>query len=1106
MRTQILRMLSVCCAFLCSIIMLQAQEKKTVAGTVLDSVGNPLAGVSVKTNGALSTTDEKGRFKVLASANDVVMFSMVGYETVQKKVGTNKEITVSLKPSYKMLDDVVVTALGIKKEQRKVGYATTVIKGDEITKAAPTNFASALYGKAAGVTITSNTGGATSAVGIQIRGINSIGFQRQPLLVVDGIIIRDGDANNEGYWNNQKINGNGLLDINPDNIETINILKGAAASALYGSDATFGVIVITTKSGKGIKKGLGIEVNLSAGFEKAATVPDMQTEYGPGYDWQTNQSLTGNDTGWVNATVNGQSVQYPRYRDYGQFGPKMDGRQIYYWDGTMRSYVGQNNWKSFYRTGHNTTENIALSNATDKMNYRFSYTRTDYEGIQIGGKQQKNSLNLNASYKITPKINFDVTASYINELVHNRPRQIYYLTNNYGGFFSPADFMDAFFNKYQTTKGYKWVAYNSNLDVTERLKYNIRSTDFLDYLWNQLANSYDETTNRFIASGTLSYNNIIKGLNFRGRIGTDYTGYRNEEKDRSTQPISFGATGYYGVNNNQYVFTSGDLLLSYNHAITKNLDLTVSAGYQGRKEKYNYVSANTNGGLTVENWFSLNASQSLINTGTASNKTLVKDGLFGIVNLSYNNYLFLEGTLRRERSSTLAPGNNIFNYPGISGAFELSNALKLPKFITYSKLRAAWGIVGNPPDIYYANVVYTAGNINGIPTFTPQTSLYGNNGLKNEEKHEIEFGWETKMLNNRLGFDVSYYNNTIYNQILNLTTPTTVGASGQIVNVGTMKNYGVEFSVFGTPVKSKNFSWDVRLNAGFNRNKVVSLMAGLSTLNHLSIDNSSMQVVSTPNRPSGDILGYVAQTDSKGNKIVGSDGYYAIDYSKMQVVGNIQPKTTGGIINSFTYKQVTLNTVIDYHWGGQVISLARLYGLGAGMYKTTLFGRDASHGGLPYYMNSSGSYVGVANNIVAGPNGETIHHDGVILKGVTSSGSANTTVIDAASYYENTFTWGAWPGSGSVGNYPEGAVYDNNFIKMREVSIAYTLPAAIRSKLNVQNLILSFYGRNLFYIYKSLPGLDPEEGVGTNYITNATSVGSGNAASRSYGVSLKVSF
>jgi TonB-linked SusC/RagA family outer membrane protein len=1088
-----------------------AQEKRLISGVVKDSAGNVLPGVTVSEKGSLSTTTTgaDGKFKIqVSSERSVLVFSSVGFEKKQVIVGNLQTLEVSMSNDIASLEGVVVTALGIKRDQRKVGYATTQVLGKDIVQSSPTNFASALYGKAPGVQITTNTGGATSAVGIQIRGVNSLSYQRQPLMVVDGVVIRNGDANNEGYWSgNQKINGNGLLDINPENIESINILKGAAASALYGSDANFGVIVITTKNGKG-RRGMGVDVNLSANMEQVSVLPDLQTEYGPGYDRESNKSIYGaDDDGWLHTTVNGQSVKYPAFRAYAQFGPKVDGSQVYWWDGQMRTYKSQpNNWKEFYRTGSSEIANIALNNATDKMNYRFSYTRNDYKGIQIGGKQQKNTFNFNSTYKLTSKLSLDVVASYINEKVHNRPRQIYYVTNNFGGFFSPVDYMDVYFNKYQTTKGYKWVDYDKTYDVDERLKYNIRAKDFLDFLWNQLANSFDETTNRYLASATLSYTDIIPGLNFRGRFGSDYTGYFAETKNRSEYPLPFGASGAYQTNTNRFVYNYGDVLLSYHHEITPDLNFTASAGYQAREEDYRYNSASTKDGLTAENWFSLSASKNNA-TGTATRTKLVKDGAFGILNLEYHDFLFVEGTLRRERASTLAPGNNTFYYPGASAAFELSNAFKLPAEVTYSKIRTSWGIVGNPPPAYLSNVVYYSNpptNVEGRPVLYPATSSYGNPNLKNEQKMEFEVGWENKFFNNRLGFDITYYNDKIKDQILPLSTPASIGATSVVVNVGDMRNYGVELALYGTPVKMKDFSWDTRLNVAFNRNKVISLMPGLDALQSMSLDNNSLLILSKPGQPAGDIMGYKRRVDDKGNYVINSDGYYDINFDQQVKLGNLQPKATGGFINTFNYKNISLNFLIDFRFGGQVVSQALLYGTGAGMYKNSLFGRDTEHGGLSYYKNGN-NYVQVPTGTAAGPSGQKVYTDGMIVKGVTTDGKENTKVIDAPSFYENTYNWGSWPGSGSYATY-EGAVFNNDFIKLREVTLSYSLPRKLAGKIKAQNLMISVYGRNLFYFHKDLPSLDPEEGVGTNWIQQGSSIGQGNAATRSMGASLRMSF
>ncbi|MDQ1086571.1 iron complex outermembrane receptor protein [Siphonobacter sp. SORGH_AS 1065] len=1062
--------------------------------------------VQLQVSGTVTSAD--GLYSLaVKSLQDSLVVSFVGYTSQVVAINGKSFVDITLQEDNRELNEVVVTAMGIQKEQRKLGYATTQISGKDVVATAPTNFASALYGKAPGVTINTNTGGATSAVGIQIRGVNSIGYQRQPLIVVDGVIIRNGEANNDGYWNNQKINGNGLLDINPENIQDINILKGAAASALYGSDANFGVVVITTKNGSGrARKGIGVDINLSANSEKVSSAPDLQTEYGPGYERSVNKANFGaGDDGFIRTTINGQAVKYPVFRSYAQFGPKMDGSDVYWWDGKIRPYISHaNNWKEFYRPGSSTIANIALSNANDKGSYRISYTRNDYKGIQIGGKQEKNTFNFNSKYAITPRLTLDLVMNFVHEKVHNRPRQIYYLTNNFGGFFSPADYMSVYFDKYQTSKGYKWVDYTSTLDLEERLKYNIRAKDFLDFLWNQLANSYDETSSRFMPAATLNYN-IAKGLNVRGRMGVDYTSYFMETKEKSTQPISYGATGAYRTNSNIYNITYGDVLLTYERKLSDKFNATLSAGYQGRRERLSYNYAGTRDGLTSENWFSLSASKTNPPEGSYSVTNLVKDGIFGILDLEYNNFLFVSGTLRRERSSTLAPGNNTFVYPGLSASFELSNAVQLPSFFSYSKIRSAWGKVGNPPNAYVSNVLYNSGSLDGVPYLYPSSSGYGNKSLRNEMKTEIEFGWENRFLKNRLGFDITYYNNLIKDQITSLGTPSTIGSTSVLRNVGNMRNYGIELSLYGTPVKTNNFSWDARFNFAMNRGKVVSLAQGLEQITLDNKDNGSLYVYAKPGEAAGSIWGYDHKKDAAGNYIVGDDGFYVIDYDKLVKFGNIQSKFSGGLMNTLSYKNFSFSVLTDFVWGGQIISLSRLYGTGSGMYKNSLFGRDTEHGGLSYYADASGNFIQVATGTTAGPKGETVYTDGIIAKGVTEGGEVNKKIVEAPQYYRYHYNWGGYPGSGSNITYKD-AVFDNNYIKVREVTLSYRLPSQFTSKLGIQNLTLSAYGRNLFYIYKSLPGLDPEEGVGTSWISRATSVGGANAATRSIGGSLRFSF
>ncbi|MGH2644860.1 MAG: TonB-dependent receptor domain-containing protein, partial [Chitinophagaceae bacterium] len=474
------------------------------------------------------------------------------------------------------------------------------------------------------------------------------------------------------------------------------------------------------------------------------------------------------------------------------------------------------------------------------------------------------------------------------------------------GMIGPANDINLFKQNYKTPEGYKYqTPANSSLAPGEALVLNTDGTDYMDYFWNQLAVSDDQTTNRVIAAATLNYD-ILKNLHFRGRVGEDYTGYFSEDKEPSQYPVAYGYSGYYGTNFNRYNFTYGDLLLTYNQKITNNFDISLSAGYQARTEDYRYSGQGTSGGLTQGSWFSMSASANPV-TGSSTRSYLVKDGLFGILDLSYHNYLFIEATGRRERSSTLYPGNNTFFYPGVSGSFELSNAFHLPAFVTYSKLRASWAIVGNPGVPYQANVVYNAYSDNGIPTLTTPNP-YGNQNLKDEKKHAVEFGWETKLFNDRFGFDISWYHNRIHDQILNLEVPASTGVTGVLENVGTMQNIGLEIALNGTPVQTPNFQWNVTLNWARNHNTVLSLMPGLQRLVSSNMDNGSLLIVSEVGKAAGEIMTYKLERNAAG-QLITAGGYYVPNFDSMVNDGNVQSKFVGGLINDFRYKGFDLNIV-----------------------------------------------------------------------------------------------------------------------------------------------------------------------------------------------------
>ncbi|MCC9137869.1 SusC/RagA family TonB-linked outer membrane protein [Pontibacter silvestris] len=1091
-----------------------AWAQQLIKGKVTDEKQQPLPGVTVLLKGTSTgtATDVDGNYSLQVPGSDgTLVFSFIGYTTKEAPISGRSTVNVALADDAKALGEVVVTALGISKEQRALGYATSTVSAKELTEAGNTNFASALYGKAAGVKITTAPGGATSGVNVQIRGINSLNFNSQPLYVVDGVLIRNNNergasgANNGGYWDDQRIRGNGILDINPSDIETLTVLKGASATALYGSDAASGVIVITTKKGSQ-REGLGIDVNYTYNIENVAFTPNYQNIYGPGYDRATNLAVGATEEGWIPVDLDGDGVEEslrPNFRAYGQFGPKMEGQIVPWWDGTMRAYSPQpDNYKDFYQTGYSSIINAALSNQTDKASYRLSYTRNDYEGVQRGGEMNRNTFNLNSTFKINNRLSADIVANYVNTYVKNRPMQINRLTASFDGFLGRSEDMSVWLNNYQTSEGYKYVLpTQTDRNPEEALAYNIRP-EVLNFLWNQLRNSEEEYEDRLITSATINYE-IAKGLRLRGRVGNDFTSRAIETRQYNEYPIAFNennSTGYFGTSKGRYATFYGDALLSYTNNITDDLEFTVNGGFQGRKESYRDQSSGTRDGLTTANWFSINNSFNLATT-SASRAEVTKYAYLGTLSFNYKDYLYIEGTGRQEYTSTLPAANNNYFYPSINAGFVFTDAFMLPTFLSYGKIRASYGVVGNAPSYYSANVTYSQTplqTINGpVPSLSAQAT-YGNESLVSENKYESEFGLETKILNNKIGLDLSYYDSRVKDQILYLSLPTSTGATSRLSNVGEIRSHGWELALNATPV-SGTINWDTRLNFAFNRSKVHSLNEGLEELVFYDAEQSSVRLVARVGETIGDIYVFPRATDAAGNYIINSDGLYVIDKTRYEKAGNILPKVVGGISNTLSYKNLSLDFLVDYRLGGQIISTPLKYATGAGMFENTLQYRDEANGGLPYYIDASDNKVLLPNHSATAPNGGTVYHDGVLLDGVTEEGQQNSTIVDAATYYMNTFAWGAdsWNSKGSV--------FDNSFVKMREVVLGYNLPKAVAQKFKFQNLRVSLVGRNLFYFWRTLENLDPEAPIGTQWYRQGIDEGS-SAATRSYGFQINASF
>jgi hypothetical protein len=793
----------------------------------------------------------------------------------------------------------------------------------------------------------------------------------------------------------------------------------------------------------------------------------------------------------------------------------------------MRKYlpVTSNPWKDMFRTGINQTYNVGITHGAERSNNRFSYTFMDNLPNQYNSNLNKHTFSLSGSLNVLPNVSVSYTANYMRESIKNRPYRISRITNNYGGMPNSYGDMALLRDMTITSMGYKNVITPTNGKVNsftpdESFAYRPDAYSTMDeYYWNILGKELLEENNRLIASVTPNWE-IIKGLNLRGRIATDYTSNKNEEKARTEKPVLLSIadkenlTGAYSLGNTRYEIYYGDIMLSYNKRFAEVFDLTANVGWTGRREKTYSSTVSTKNGLIAENWFHLNNSKDTPNASML-NRQLLKTAYFGTLGVSYDNYLYLEGTLRQETSSTLAPKNHTFYYPSVNASFLLSEMLKnkKPQWLDYAKARASYGIVGNPPEIYQAVEGYSQRNLSDLYPYNVIPSALGNNTIVPERKFEWEFGLEGKFFGDRLGFEMSYYTNKVENQIIRTTTAWTSGADNIIMNIGDLQNQGLEFLVYGTPVKTRDFGLTLNANIAVNENKLTRLMDGLNELNHATYDGA-VQVKSVVGQSVGDIYAFVPKTNEKGEKIVGQDGLYQMDRSERKKIGNAMPKVTGGFGLSTNWKGIFLDAMFDFRIGGAVLNTPYQYMMGIGNLVESLPYRDAEHGGLLYYFKDNyldgnkdnpdkpGEKIPVITMPAgsAGYNGERIFDNGRILPGVKEDGTPNDIIVPADYYYSQTYAWGA----GGAADY-SNSVFDNSYLKFRELNIGYRLPASVSSKFGCKNLSLSVFARNLCYLYKNMPILDAEATDGTNWVSQ-TQIGGSTATTRTFGVSLRANF
>lgn len=1088
-----------------------AQETKTIKGMVRDVTGEPLIGASVIEKGTNNgvITDVDGNFTLTVPADATLSIAYMGYATREIHLAKRKkqgDLRVTLREDSQQLKEVVVTAMGIKKDTKRLGYAVSTIESDEIVKAGATNFASAMYGKAPGIRITQTQGGSAGAVSINVRGLTSITGNNQPLIILDGVPIRNGGTGKSTdfaeFGNDGQIRSNGLVDINPEDIESVSVLKGASATALYGSEAANGAVVITSKRAKSGKLTVDFTAQVTANLP--AYLPKVQTVYGPGRyntEYSDYEKQTG---GFYQRTMNGESYR-SLYNTTMSFGPKYDGSDVLYWDGKMRPYLPatDNPWKELFRTGWNQTYNLAISQGTETSSNRFSYTFMGETPNSLTGSFTKHNFKLTGSYKPARTLNIEYSLNYIVQDVKDRPQTSLNLYGSFSNMFS--SFMDIPYLKqsYVTSLGYRntYAGGDATLTPDEAWAYDPGYLNGVsNMLWNMYHHHSKETENRLIGMIRPTWQ-ITNWLSLRAQLSTDITDTKQTLEYETERPNSlYDPSGSFQNINRRYDIVYGDVMLNFNYNI-RRFDIAATLGWTGRYENMNNMRVSTNGGLVTENWFDLNASRYTASS-TLQRMELLKTGYMGTLSLGWDNYLFLELTGRQERSSTLK--DQSFFYPSANLSFLFSNAFRMPAWWNHGKLRLSYGVVGNAPETYAANIIYEQGSDNGF-TWNYVPSSWGNANIRPEKKYEYEIGFESKFLNNRLGFDVSYYNNRVKDQILSTPQPSTSGVKYVLMNVGEVANEGWDISVSATPVLTKNFRWDLTANYGIYRNKVVKLADGVPYLEISNIGGGGAKIQAVEGHPMGDIYVQVPQMNENGEYLVSDKGLY-MNQTELQRVGNINPDGVGGLFNSFSYKNIFLDFSIDFRIGGDVINEMYQYSTASGLTPESLQFRDTEHGGLSYYYpgnnNASGVPVQVDPSLGAGPNGETVYHDGVILPGVVAStGEKNTRIIPAGYYYNQTYNWGTQPEQLTYRH----SVFDNSYVKLRELTIGYQFPEKLISKLGMTRLSVSVFGRNLFYFYKALKNYDAESSVGTSWASQAV-VGGSTTATRNFGVSLRASF
>lgn len=1065
-------------------VQLTFAQEKLISGTVADESGLPLPGVNIVVKGTTNgtQTDFDGKYSINASTGDILSFTYVGLKSQEVTVGASNTLNVTMQEDASVLDEVVVTALGIKREKKSLGYATQEVKGEAVSNVKSSNFVNSLSGRVAGLDIkTSGTlGGSTNVV---IRGNSSIAGNNQALFVIDGIPVDNNNSNstNQRTGRGGYDYGNAASDINPDDIESINVLKGAAATALYGSRASNGVVMITTKKGSA-KKGIGVTISssMTLGTADRETLPTYQKKYGAGYG--PYYGLCGCEYFNDFEDINGDgfadlTVPFTEDASYGAaFDPSL---LVYQWNSIYPQYsgyqqatpwvAGANDPNSVWKTSSTAVNSVSLDGGNDTSTFRLGFTNLLQEGNLPNSDIKRNVLSFSGSHKLTEKLTASALVNYTKTDGKGR----------YGTGYSAQNVMQQFRQWFQVNVDVQeqrdaYFATRDNISWNPNSPDNLRPIYSDNPYWTFFENYSTDTRNRYFGNAALEYE-INDWLSVLGRFSFDTYSEMQEER------INVGSadvSAYTRFNNNIAEYNY-DLMLNFNKNLTDKLNLEGNIGFNLRRNERSSIFASTNGGLNLGGLYTLANSVNPINAPQEFESTSMVDGAYVRASLGFDNFAYLEGSYRTDRSSNLPIANNRYGYFSVSGSLIFSQLIDAD-WLSFGKLRANYGEVGNDTNPYRVFNTFDIGapfNGNG---YASNPAAQANLNLLPERQENWEVGLEMQFANRRVGFDVSYYNTQNINQITSIPLSTSTGYTSAILNAGTIENKGWEVQLNLTPLKSEDFKWDITVNWAKNESLVVELLNGIENLQLASLQGG-ISINATPGQPYGTIRGSDYVYHENGGRIVGANGYYQRTGNNNNVIGDINPEWKGGVYNNFTYKNFNLGFLIDIQKGGDVFSLDTWYGYATGLYDFTAGSNDL---GNP-----------VRNPIIGTPGNYAADSGGVILSGVQVDGTPNNVRGDATTYAN---PWG-------YVRTPNAAhVYDASYVKLREASLTYNFDAKILDRLPFTGASISLIGRNLWIIDKNTPFSDPEAGLSSG---NVQGYQSGAYPSiREIGASVKLQF